>query len=86
MGMNTHSKKAKGRRLQKWVVEKILAVLPSLASDDVSSRSMGAGGEDVLLSPKARSLFPYSIECKNTERVNVWNFYEQALSNSNSSV
>ena len=33
---------------------------------DVESRSMGAGGIDVMLSPYARDKFPVSIECKNT--------------------
>ena len=29
-----------------------------------------------------RKKFPYSIECKNQERVNVWESYKQALENS----
>jgi hypothetical protein len=30
----------------------------------------------------AREKFPYSIECKNQESLNVWKSYEQAESNS----
>ena len=30
----------------------------------------------------ARAKFPYSIECKNQESVNVWKSYEQAVENS----
>lgn len=42
---------------------------------------MGAGGEDILLSPHARSLFPYSIECKNTETLHLWKAIQQAEAN-----
>jgi len=45
---------------------------------------MGASGEDVLLSPKARAIFPYSVECKNQERLNLWKAWEQAEANAGS--
>lgn len=45
---------------------------------------MGAGGEDVKLSPKARELFPCSIECKATESFNVRAAWEQAKANAKS--
>lgn len=41
---------------------------------------MGVTGEDVQLSPKARSLFPYQIEAKSREQVAVYGWYEQAAS------
>ena len=53
-----------------------------LEADDVFSRSMGASGEDVMLSPRARVLFPYSVECKNVEKFNMWQSYKQACDNS----
>lgn len=53
-----------------------------LEADDVFSRSMGASGEDVMLSPRARVLFPYSVECKNVEKLNIWQAYKQASDNS----
>ena len=31
---------------------------------------------------KSREKFPYSIECKNQEKVNVWESYSQAVENS----
>ena len=80
--MKTSSCKAKGRNLQKWVRDLILESFPSLEADDVRSTSMGAGGEDVQLSPAARKLFPYSVECKSVEKLNVWAAYEQAEANS----
>ena len=80
--MKPQSAKAKGRKLQQWVRDIILESFPSLEADDVRSTSMGAGGEDVQLSPAARRLMPYSIECKSVEKLNVWAAYEQAEANS----
>lgn len=39
---------------------------------------MGATGEDVQLSPHARRLVPYQIECKNKAKSQVHTYYEQA--------
>ena len=30
----------------------------------------------------AREKFPYSVECKNQEKVNIWESYKQAVENS----
>lgn len=76
--MRPQSAKAKGRRLQQWTRDKLLEYFPVLAADDVRSTSMGNGGEDVQLSPAARKLFPYQIECKNKREVAVCGWYEQA--------
>ena len=73
--------KAKGRRLQQLVVKKLLLLLPGVQPDDIQSRSMGANGEDVMLSPYARSIFPYSVECKNQEKLNLWKAWEQTQGN-----
>jgi len=80
--MKPQSAKAKGRNLQKWMRDLILENFTDLEPDDVRSTSMGAGGEDLQLSPAARRLFPYSVEAKNCERLNVWGAYEQAAANS----
>lgn len=80
--MKTSSAKNKGRVLQQWVRDLILEAFTDLEPDDVRSTSMGAGGEDVQLSPAARRHFPYSVECKNVEKLNVWAAYEQADANS----
>ena len=45
---------------------------------------MGASGEDILLSPAARKLFPFSVECKVQEKLNIWSSLEQAENNSGS--
>ena len=79
--MKVQSAKAKGRNLQKWTRERLIEEL-EIHEEDVESRSMGASGEDLIMARAAREKFPYSIECKNQERVNVWESYKQALENS----
>jgi hypothetical protein len=74
------SAKAKGRTFQQWVRDLILNTYLQLEPDDVKSTSMGAGGEDVQLSPAARKFFPYQIECKAKARAQVYTWYEQAKS------
>jgi hypothetical protein len=64
--MKTSSCKSKGRALQKHVAREIAETL-DLEEDDVVSRPMGSGGEDIMLSPAARKKFPFSVECKNTK-------------------
>ena len=80
MAIKTSSAKAKGRNLQKWVREKLIEEL-NIHPEDIESRSMGAGGEDLIMSRAAREKAPWSIECKNVEKLNVWEAYEQAKSN-----
>lgn len=77
----TSSRKSKGRTLQKLVRDVVLKTFKELEPDDVRSTSMGAGGVDLQLSPLAKRLFPFSLECKNQEAVNVWASYEQAKKN-----
>ena len=80
--MKTKSAKAKGRKLQQWVRDVMLGLASKeLEPDDITSRSMGAGGEDLLLSPSARKLFPVSIECKSYARHLVYTLYQQAVDN-----
>ena len=43
---------------------------------------MGMSGEDIVLSPAAKKVIPYSFECKNQERLNLWGSLEQAEGNS----
>lgn len=79
--MKPQSAKAKGRNLQKYVVAKILDTFKWLKPDDVTSRSMGAGGEDVLLSPAARKRLPISVECKNKARFVIYKDFKQCQAN-----
>jgi hypothetical protein len=79
--MKTSSAKAKGRRLQKFVAELIQSIF-ELDEDDVVSRPMGSPGEDIMLSPHARSKIPHSIECKSWRRYPGLNALKQARENS----
>lgn len=79
--MKTSSAKAKGRRLCQSVVDLLLAAFDTLQPDDLIVTSSGATGEDIRLSPLARQAFPFSVECKNQEKLNIWAALEQAESN-----
>ena len=80
--MKPRSAKNKGKRLQNKIRDLILEKFDSLEKDDVRSITMGDSGEDILLSPAARRLFPFSVECKNQEKLNIWSALEQAENNS----
>ena len=69
MPIKTASAKAKGRALQQYVRDRIMETYPWLREGDVESRSMGASGVDVMLSPAAREVFPISVEAKKTKKV-----------------
>ena len=78
--MKPQSAKAKGRNLQKWVVNQLIETF-DIHPEDIKSCSIGAGGEDVIMARAAREKFPYSVECKNVEKLNVWDAYDQAKAN-----
>ena len=84
ISMKTQSAKAKGRRLQQWIRDLLIEKL-EIHPEDIESRSMGAGGEDLIMARAARESFPYSIECKNQEKINIWEAYKQAEDNSKDS-
>ena len=54
--MKPQSAKQKGRKLQQWVRDKLIELL-DIHPENVKSTSMGAGGEDVILSKKREMLF-----------------------------
>ena len=73
------SRKAKGRRLQHWVRDRLRGLFLTLTDDDVRVAIMGETGSDIKLSKTAKKLFPYDIECKNTEGwKKVYDAYDQA--------
>lgn len=85
--MKTRSAKNKGQRLQKQVVSSLrnkfcLDLNEETDFDgDISARQMGGSGVDIILSPHAKTLIPFDIECKNTEKTSVWNWILQAEEN-----
>ena len=78
--MKTSSAKAKGRRASQQVRQLLLKFAPHLKPDDVRVTPSGVTGEDVQLSPLARESYPFAIECKNVEKLNIWAAIEQAKS------
>ena len=79
--MKTQSAKGKGRRFQQWVRD-MLIEHRDVHPEDIESWSMGAGREDIIMARDARKKFPFSIECKNVEKLNVYEAYAQAEANS----
>ena len=80
-GISVAARKQKGRSFQQQLMRQLLAKFPQLEPDDITSRSMGANGSDLLLSPAARKLIPYDFECKSLARFVGHNYIEQAVSN-----
>ena len=83
MPIRIQSAKAKGRRLQQLVCQKI-SELTGLAwgpDEPISSRGMGQSGVDVRLDKEALREFPFSVECKAQESWSVPAWIEQAQDN-----
>ena len=77
--MKTKSRKAKGRRLQNFVRDKILKTFKHLKPVDVQVAIMSERGADIKLSRIAKRLVPYQFECKNQQKMKtIYDFYRQA--------
>ena len=72
------TRKAKGRNLQNKVVSLIRELFPSLSERDVVSVPMGVNDVDIRLSEAAFKQFPFAVECKAAESLNIWNALKQA--------
>ena len=81
--MKTSSCKAKGRKFQQYIAEQISNILdiPLGADELIRSRESGQKGVDVVLLGKAKEKFPWSVECKNVEKLNWWDAIKQARTN-----
>lgn len=76
--MRTSSCKAKGRRLLAEAKELFLRYSSGLEIDDIEVTSSGCTGRDMKLSPAAQKQWPFAIEGKNQEKLNVFKSFEQA--------
>jgi len=74
------SAKQKGKGFQNKVRDLLLNTFKNLEPDDVKSTGMGQPGEDIQLSPHARKLIPYQIECKAKAASQVHTYLTQAIS------
>jgi hypothetical protein len=81
--IKVQSAKAKGRRLQQWVCQKISELTGFAWGKDkpIESRSGGQNGVDVRLEQSVLSVFPFSVECKSQELWSVHEWVEQAQAN-----
>ena len=82
--MRTSSAKAKGRRLQDWMKEKLITRLGLHSDTDlIQTAVMGESGADVKLIGNIKDSFPFSIECKNQEKYKgVYGALDQATTHS----
>jgi len=76
------SSKAKGRSAVQVVRQALLAHAEAadvdLTEDDVFVKATSQGGCDIHLSSAAFRLFPFAIEAKNVEALNIWAALAQA--------
>lgn len=84
--IKTSSAKGKGRNLQYWVCERIAEIfgIKFVQSDDeclVQSRPMGQHSVDIILRGELKKKFPFSIECKAQETLNITEWIRQAREN-----
>ena len=80
------SRKGKGRGLQYWVCEKIANIfgIEFNQSDDnclIHSREMGQHGTDIIVRGEIYNKFPFDIECKAQENLNIPEWVRQAQDN-----
>ena len=78
-GICPQSCKSKGRRLQQWAAIELKKAFPHLQGNDVRSLSMGASGDDLILSPLALQVLPYNFEMKNVEQFQLWATLQQVM-------
>jgi len=76
--MTPASAKQKGRLAQQHVAKRICETF-SLLECDVKSLPMGSQGADVWLSSEALRKFPFAIEVKKQEKLNVHEAFLQAI-------
>lgn len=75
--MKPASCKSKGRTFQN-IVAAIVRQAFDLPATDVRPAIMGEQGADLKLSAAARKVWPFAVECKKRETLNVWDAMKQA--------
>ena len=78
--MLTKSCKAKGRALQNKIAEDLREAF-RLSSSDVKPAMMSEQGMDIKLSEAARKLFPWAVEAKACETLQIWASIKQCEEN-----
>jgi hypothetical protein len=78
--MKPSSAKAKGRDFQRITAAVVCAAL-DLPPEDCRPAVGGENGCDLKLSNAARKRFPFGVECKKQEKLEIWKALEQAETN-----
>ena len=74
------SRKQKGKAFQNRVRQDLVDRL-GIDPGDILSTAMGQSGCDLYLSPAARALFPYGVECKHQEAIALPAWWRQCTAN-----
>ena len=78
--MKQNSRRAKGKKLQKILRDKLLKAFPHLHQGDIRVAKTGDNGEDLKLSRIGRRLIPYQFECKNQQKFKtIYSFWDQSV-------
>lgn len=72
--------KAKGSAYQREIRDLLVKIL-GLDPDDIESRPMGSNGCDLIMGVQSRAVFPFAVECKRCERLNINAAWDQATGN-----
>jgi hypothetical protein len=78
--MKPASAKQKGRKEQQIRAHEIRIAF-DLPEPDAVSTSMGKSGIDIMLSTEARKMFPFAVEVKCQESLNIWESLQQSEEN-----
>lgn len=83
MSISIASRKAKGRNLQKDVVQRISDLTGIECGKDqlIESRQMGQSGTDCILIGEAKRLFNFAVECKSCENWTPNSYIQQSKAN-----
>jgi hypothetical protein len=76
--MKPAAAKAKGRRCAQETKDLLLKSCRLLEDADIVVTPSGVTGPDLHFSPRASKMFPFTVECKNREAMNIWEALAQA--------
>ena len=84
--IKTRSAKQKGLDFQKWLCQEIAEIIdekyiPGEDDSPIDSRPSGQHGVDIILRGEAKRKFPFSVEAKNQENMNLVETIKQAETN-----
>jgi len=80
MALKPRSCKAKGRTFQQEIRQDLIKWF-GIHELDIQSTAMGQAGCDLYLSRAARGVFPFGVETKNQETVEIWKWIRQCEAN-----